>query len=563
MAPAEAAARPGEILADRYRIVRKMGEGGIGEVYEATHTYIEKRFALKLLRKEVLGNQEAVTRFHQEARAASAIGQENIVEIDDFGRLPDGRAYLAMEYLEGQALSDISGQLPFPIALDILAQVCRGLAAAHGKGIIHRDMKPANVFLTQKDGRYLAKILDFGIAKVSDADAGSAHLTRTGAVFGTPNYMSPEQALGKPLDHRTDIYALGVMMYELFVGRVPFRGDSFMQVLTQHIMQAPVPPREAAPVREVPPEVERIVLRAMAKEAGDRYPTMAALLSDIAAAQQILYGGRGKTLGFGIAPTPAPQSVTADTMSPATRLERGLAPTASPDSTQAALDSVLPSKRGPKLVVATLVLLCVAGGGYLLWSQHGEGGVAQHLPSPPPSAPSPPVTAVPSPPSAPSPPVTAAPPAPDVSHPPVPVGPVPTAAITPVAPRIISVLLDTVPPGAAILRDGRRVSDTPEQIDVPDGATLALELHRDGFEDAHVTIDPAKGRKLVVQLKRARPGSVHNHAPMPPPTRAKAVPPPHYAPVTTPPPVPVAGPQKRKDPYERLDKTEEPLDPYR
>src|SRR5262249_2612646 len=176
----------GNILADRYRILRKLGEGGMGEVYEAAHIYIEKRFALKLLRKEIMSNPEAVTRFHQEARAASGIGHENIVEIDDFGRLPDGRAYLAMEYLEGASLAE-AVRSPIPVArgLDIIMQVCRGLAAAHGKGIIHRDMKPENVFLIHKEERELVKILDFGIAKVAGADASSPHLTRTGTIFGT------------------------------------------------------------------------------------------------------------------------------------------------------------------------------------------------------------------------------------------------------------------------------------------------------------------------------------------------------------------------------------------
>src|SRR5262245_52604961 len=179
----------GKVLADRYKVLRKLGEGGMGEVYEAQHVYIEKRFAIKLLRKEIMTNQEAVTRFYQEARAASAIGHENIVEIDDFGHLPDGRAYLAMEYLERQSLAEAAREpMRLERALEVTCQVCRGLAAAHAKGIIHRDMKPENVFLVREpSGREIAKILDFGIAKVSGADAhGNPNLTRTGTVFGTP-----------------------------------------------------------------------------------------------------------------------------------------------------------------------------------------------------------------------------------------------------------------------------------------------------------------------------------------------------------------------------------------
>src|SRR5215831_13863117 len=285
----------GKVLADRYKVLRKLGEGGMGEVYEAQHVYIEKRFALKLLRKEIMTNKEAVTRFYQEARAASAIGHENIVEIDDFGHLPDGRAYLAMEFLEGQSLADAAReQIAIARSVEITCQVCRGLAAAHAKGIIHRDMKPENVFLVRRAAREVAKILDFGIAKVSGADGSgqSPSLTRTGTIFGTPHYMSPEQALGKPLDHRTDIYSVGVIMYEIFAGMVPFRGESFMAILTQHITAAPLPPRDVAPDRDIPPELEHVILRAMAKEPGERFSTMSQMLGELERIERERYGGQ-------------------------------------------------------------------------------------------------------------------------------------------------------------------------------------------------------------------------------------------------------------------------------
>src|SRR5262249_21747521 len=156
-------------------------------------------------------------------------------------------------------------------ALDVCLQVCNGLGAAHEKSIVHRDMKPENIFLTHKHGHVLVKILDFGIAKVSGAD-GNKSLTRTGTIFGTPHYMSPEQALGKPLDHRADIYSVGVIMYELFAGRVPFEAESFMGILTKHITTSPTPPRALVP--ELPELLEAIILRAIAKEADERYQTM-------------------------------------------------------------------------------------------------------------------------------------------------------------------------------------------------------------------------------------------------------------------------------------------------
>src|SRR6185503_5699212 len=255
----------GKILADRYRVVRLIGEGGMGQVYEAQHVNINKRFALKLLRPEIVSNGEAVARFRQEAWASSSIGHENIVEIEDFATLPSGAVYLAMEFLEGLPLSERMRRDPpltFAESLDVMLQVVSGLAAAHDKGIVHRDMKPENVFLGMKYGRPLVKILDFGIAKVSGAE-GNKSLTRTGTIFGTPHYMSPEQALGKPLDLRADIYSVGVIMYEVFTGRVPFEAESFMGILTKHITSDPKRPTEVSPDRGIPPEVEAVILKAM------------------------------------------------------------------------------------------------------------------------------------------------------------------------------------------------------------------------------------------------------------------------------------------------------------
>ena len=335
--------REGQILAERYRIVRMLGEGGMGEVYEAEHIYIKKRVALKLLRNEITSNAEAVTRFHQEALAASTIGHDNIVAIDDFGRLPDGSVYLTMEYLAGEPLSDLmlKGRLEPGRSLEIIMQICRGLAAAHSKGIIHRDMKPENVsIVADKDGRDLAKILDFGIAKVTSADSGE-NLTRTGTIFGTPHYMSPEQAMGRQLDHRTDIYSVGVIMYELFTGTVPFKAESFMGILTQHITALPQNPRTCAPDREIHPEIERIILTAMAKEPEKRYPSMVELLEDLQNVKQTVTGmgapapaaaaggGWGTTAGTQARPvaTPPPAAATpAPTLMPSQGLQATPAP---------------------------------------------------------------------------------------------------------------------------------------------------------------------------------------------------------------------------------------------
>jgi len=272
----------GTVLDGRYRIVKLIGEGGMGEVYAAEHVHIEKRFAIKLLKQEIVSNAEAVTRFRQEARSSSSIGHRNIIAIEDFGQLADGRIYMCMELLNGAALNDMIQQ---PMAADrllnILIQTGHGLAAAHAKGIVHRDMKPENIFVTiDAQGQDVPKILDFGIAKVSGNDGGN-HLTRTGTIFGTPFYMAPEQALGNPVDARTDIYAVGVIMYECFAGSLPFQGESFMGILTQHITSEPEPvaQRAAKAGRALPMGLAEIITRCMQKSPDQRYRTMDELVN--------------------------------------------------------------------------------------------------------------------------------------------------------------------------------------------------------------------------------------------------------------------------------------------
>jgi serine/threonine protein kinase len=267
----------GQILDGRYRITRKLGEGGMGEVFAAEHVHIEKKFAIKLLRPEIVSNPEAVSRFRQEARSSSSIGHRNIIAIEDFGQLADGRIYMCMELLNGAALNDMITQ-PMGVdrLLNILIQTGHGLAAAHAKHIIHRDMKPENVFVTiGPNGEDVPKLLDFGIAKVSGND-GQNHLTRTGTIFGTPFYMAPEQALGNPVDARTDIYAVGVIMYECFSGTLPFQGDSFMGILTQHITMEPEPvaQRAAKAGRPLPPGLAETITMCMQKNPAQRFQTM-------------------------------------------------------------------------------------------------------------------------------------------------------------------------------------------------------------------------------------------------------------------------------------------------
>ncbi len=287
------ALKVGDLFDRRYRIVKKLGEGGMGEVYAAEHTTLQKRVAIKLLRPEIVSNVEAVKRFRQEATSSSSIGHKNIIRIEDFADLPDGRIYLCMELLDGLPLNDmIKEQAMSPDRLlNIAIQTGHGLAAAHAKGIVHRDMKPENIFVTTINGEDVPKILDFGIAKVAGND-GQNNLTRTGTIFGTPFYMAPEQAMGQHVDGRVDVYAMGVILYEVFAGSLPFRGDSFMGILTQHITTEPEPvaQRAAQAGRALPPGLAEVIQRAMAKDPAQRYASMDELVQALVAVYRTVAG---------------------------------------------------------------------------------------------------------------------------------------------------------------------------------------------------------------------------------------------------------------------------------
>jgi eukaryotic-like serine/threonine-protein kinase len=267
----------------RYKIDQLLGEGGMGFVYLARHKVIDKKVAVKVLRADLARNREILDRFLQEAKAASSIGNAHIIDISDFGDLPDGSTYFVMEYLEGKSLGELmeaDERMPIDRICHISIQIADGLSAAHERGIIHRDLKPDNVFAIPRGAdEAFVKILDFGIAKVSNST--TTKLTKAGAVFGTPHYMSPEQAAGAPVDHRTDIYALGVMLYEMVSGQLPFNADNFMGILTQHMYKAPVPIRALVPGPDCPPSLEAVVLKCLSKKPELRYQSMEELKADL------------------------------------------------------------------------------------------------------------------------------------------------------------------------------------------------------------------------------------------------------------------------------------------
>ncbi|MEM9874275.1 MAG: serine/threonine-protein kinase, partial [Myxococcota bacterium] len=243
MKPGAMGLQPGEIIDGKYRIVRPIGEGGMGAVYEGENTRIKRRVAIKVLHAAVAEKTEVVRRFEREAQAAGTIGSEHIVEVLDLGNLPSGERFMVMEYLDGEDLTqriERLGRLTPEQSLPLLLEVLAGLAAAHEAGIIHRDLKPDNIFiLTSKAGRAdFVKILDFGVSKFSSLD-DEMSMTRTGAVMGTPYYMSPEQAKGSPIDARSDLYSVGVVLYQMLTGRVPFNAGSFNELLFKIALESP------------------------------------------------------------------------------------------------------------------------------------------------------------------------------------------------------------------------------------------------------------------------------------------------------------------------------------
>ncbi len=276
----------GQTLDGRYYVEKKIGEGGMGVVFAARHAVIERPLAIKVLKREVMRDTATIKRFVQEAKAASRIGHPNIVDVTDFGTTPDGMTYSVMEFVHGQTLgAAIRAAAPFPPqrSIKIAAQIARALGAAHDKGIIHRDLKPENVFLIDRDGRTdFVKIVDFGIAKVA-ATPGTApepRLTRAGSVFGTPEYMAPEQAAGRgDTDGRVDIYALGIILYEMTCGRVPHRADSMVRTLAMQMLDPIEPPTRVRPDLHIPADLEEIILHALAKKREHRYQTMGEFLA--------------------------------------------------------------------------------------------------------------------------------------------------------------------------------------------------------------------------------------------------------------------------------------------
>jgi eukaryotic-like serine/threonine-protein kinase len=436
----------GSIIDGRYKVETVLGEGGMGVVYRCSHTIIGKKLALKVLRADLARDGEVTERFLNEAKSASAIGNPHIIDISDFGQLPDGSTYFVMEYLMGQSLTgaiDVGQSMPLPRIVKVGRQLGEALAAAHAAGIVHRDLKPDNIFLIERGSeKDFVKILDFGIAKVSSSEG---KLTRAGAVFGTPHYMSPEQAAGMQVDHRGDIYSLGIILYELAAGRTPFDADNFMGVLTQHMYKAPPSLREMAPnPAEISEGLEAIVAKCLAKRPELRYQSMHELVADL------------DRLGAGTTPGAALGGKKAELASPAQYYG------------ESGDDGASPPKGRGALVVVLICLIALAGGGALYT-------LMQKKPAPPA-------------------------PAAEVAAPKV-------APPRPQAPEarpgaVLRQVLIATEPVAQIFRGTDDLGMSPVSVDVAAGETVELSIRAEGYKDARVILDDGSEPRQSIRLEK-------------------------------------------------------------
>ncbi|HEU4385566.1 MAG TPA: protein kinase [Anaeromyxobacteraceae bacterium] len=303
----------GQTIKGTYLVQQRIGSGGMGQVYKAVQINLDRPVALKLLRPSFLSDQTIVQRFHREARAASRLHHPNVISVTDFGQTEDGTLFMAMEYLPGRNLLKLMAE-EFPLGeqrvLHLASQILSALAEAHRAGIVHRDLKPENVMVESRRGEPdFVKVLDFGIAKIQEPDDREGRLTQTGLIFGTPDYMSPEQATLVPLDARSDLYSVGVMLYEMLTGRHPFQAATPPAMAQAHVVQPPPPMSERCPPgHRVSPALEALAMRALAKKPEDRFETAEEMRRQLLDCPLDPGLGEGRTAPERIAPTPSPRT---------------------------------------------------------------------------------------------------------------------------------------------------------------------------------------------------------------------------------------------------------------
>ncbi|HKU40173.1 MAG TPA: serine/threonine-protein kinase [Polyangiales bacterium] len=447
----------GATLAGRYKIEARVGSGAMGAVYRAHQAALSRRVAIKILNRSRCLAGDTVQRFRREAQAMSALHHPNTVRVFDFGSTDEGLLYLAMELLEGESLTQRllrGGALGVKEAVLVAQAVLRSVGEAHAHGIVHRDLKPDNIFLARVQGEPTAvvKVLDFGIAKAVEGERKIDQFeTLDGTVFGTPRYMSPEQAAGKALDHRSDLYAVGIMLFEFLAGRPPFVDADAVVVMARHIREAPPPLLAAAPDAPIPPCLEEVVQKALAKDPFDRWQSaeeferaLGRCIPDVDRLQRLALRGWHKSWVAKLA-LGNPRRIMAWSLGAAVCL--GLTAAVA-----------LPNLLGE----ADTVTLAAT-----------NGRTEQPVPAPPPAPVAAPAAAAPTPAEAPAPQLLAA----------------------STERRVVT--LDSTPGSAQVYRNGAEVGMTPLQIAVPPGSPVLVTLRKRGFADHSVELIAQDGRKKV------------------------------------------------------------------
>ena len=520
----------GRELNHQFRIEALIGRGGMGAVYRGTQMSLRREVAIKVILSDFARDPRNIKRFHREALATSKLTHPNIVYLHDFGQTDDGILYIAMEYLRGRSLEQELakvGAIPEARLVPMAAQILRALHHAHGHEIVHRDLKTANVFLVRgDDGSDLVKVVDFGIAKILSTDTGQSDITKTGITVGSPAYMSPEQAVNKGVDARSDLYSLGVMLYECVLGHAPFTGETPLEVILKHLHEAPpeLPPDDEIP-HPISPALRSLIERLMSKEKEDRPASAGEALR--------LLPGHADAEISGSTPKPAAildqLPVTGQTL----RASVAQAVTTS-DDLSALVDQELSSRSGWKWLVALLALLLAGGGAAATWfvrssrapeAQAQVAGEPSTAPAPAPApnpapAPAPAPAPTPTPPSA-SPEAPAPSPAPAPAPVPAPApAPAPTPKDTPApspkveppapppepppAPARAVTVLTSDPLKAKVYVGEHQVGQTPWSVHGTQGEVVVLKLIKAGFRVKTVTVIVGATENQHVELERDR-----------------------------------------------------------
>ncbi|HSB20931.1 MAG TPA: serine/threonine-protein kinase [Anaeromyxobacteraceae bacterium] len=511
-APPPAGAEPGDpwigqTVAQKYLVHQLIDRGGMGVVYKATHLALDRPVALKMLNRALLADPTIVARFHREARAASRLNHPNSVGVIDFGQTDDGTLFIALEFLPGRNLARVIAD-DFPLGtsrvVKIGSQILAALTEAHALGILHCDIKPENVMLESRhDERDVVKVLDFGIAKLRDS-AGSPRLTREGMVCGTPGYSSPEQARGEELDPRSDLYSVGVVLYELVAGKLPFDAATPGALLAKMLVERPVPLHVRRPDIHVPPDLEAVIMRALSFDREARYPSADHFRRELLACSatgerparpmpkpqatavfEAMPRGGPRTEARAHGPTPAPARTPArgSELRVPTPRHRPVSSTSRPAVREAAMAlSITAGSVAGALLIGGLVwygLNWIRGGGA---EPPASLAVAPPEASPPPSSPAP---------RAPAPPQPAA--RPPAAAPGPPASPAGTTA--PVGPgEGIVAVLGT--PGAQISVDGKPAGHSPRELRLPPGIHLIRATHPD-LGSAEESVEVVAGKRTL------------------------------------------------------------------